>query len=101
MTTKVLSEAEDELIEVINYYNEQKERLGFEFAKEVKNTIQRIIQHPEVCTELSQRTRRCRTKRFPYGVVYQIRDDTILIIAIMHLRREPNYWKSRLSNIDL
>ena len=98
MTIKFLSEAEDELIEAIDYYNEQKVGLGFEFDEEVRNTLKRIVQYPEAWPPISKRTRRCRTKRFPYGIVYQIRDGMILIVAVMHLHREPNYWKSRISD---
>lgn len=80
-----LDSAEAEFIETILYYNEQSEGLGYEFAAEVKRTISRIANYPEAWTTLSKRTRRCRTNRFPYGIVYQIREDKILIVAIMHL----------------
>jgi plasmid stabilization system protein ParE len=97
MRVELLSAAEAELVEAVSYYNAQSEGLGFEFAAEVKQTIKRIVQFPDAWQRLSARSRRCRTKRFPYGVVYQIRDDVILIVAIMHLRRHPDTWKSRLS----
>jgi hypothetical protein len=34
---------------------------------------------------------------YPYGIVYQIRVDMIVVVAIMHLHREPTYWKSRIT----
>jgi len=33
---------------------------------------------------------------FPYGVIYSIEQDEILILAAMHLRRHPDYWKKIL-----
>ena len=96
MNVEFLATAHAELIDAIEYYNEQSEGLGFEFAAEVKRTIERIVQYPEVWTPLSRRTRRCRMSRFPYGIVYQIRAETVLIVAIMHLRQPPNSWKTRL-----
>ena len=96
MKIEFLATAEEELTEAVNYYNRQSEGLGFDFAAEVKRTLKRIIQYPEAWTPLSKRTRHCRTNRFPYSVIYQIRSDKILIAAIMHLHREPQTWKSRM-----
>lgn len=101
MEIKFLAPAENEFLDAISYYNMQSEGLGYEFAAEVKKTIERIIQYPEAWTKLSKRTRRCRTNRFPYGVIYQIREETLLIVAVMHLSREPQNWKSRLRNEEL
>jgi hypothetical protein len=78
MTVQFLDPATLELYEAVDFYNSECGGLGYEFAAEVKSAIGRIIQYPEAWTPLSKRTRRCRTNRFPYGVVYQQRDDTIL-----------------------
>ena len=91
-----LEPAQIELEEGVKYFNEQQAGLGYEFAREVADTITRILRYPEAWTQLSKRARRCRTKRFPYGVIYQIRGDKILIVALMHLRRKPLYWRDRV-----
>jgi plasmid stabilization system protein ParE len=94
-----LEPAQIELEAEVKYYNEQQAGLGYDFAKEVADTIARILRYPEAWTKLSKRTRRCRTKRFPYGVFYQITGDKILIVAVGHLRREPSYWRNRVKSI--
>ena len=96
-----LSPAKDELTEAITYYNGQSEGLGYEFAAEIKKTLERIVHYPNAWFKLSSRTHRCRTNRFPYGVIYQIRKETILILAVMHLSREPETWKSRPQKKEL
>lgn len=88
--------AKMELIETIHYYETCRTGLGAEFAKEVYSTVQRITEFPEAWSPLTTNTRRCLTRRFPYGVIYQIEEGQILIIAIMQLNREPDYWKSRI-----
>lgn len=98
MKVDVLEPAVAEFREAVEYYNQQSEGLGFEFAAEVRRTIARIVLFPDAWNALSVRTRRCRTNRFPYGIVYQVRDDTILVVAVMHLRRHPETWQSRLES---
>lgn len=96
MNVEFLQPAEAEFVDAITYYNLQSEGLGYEFAAEVKRTLGRIIQYPDAWSPLSKRTRRCRTSRFPYGLIYQVREQTILIVAVMHLHKHPDSWKSRL-----
>jgi plasmid stabilization system protein ParE len=94
-----LEPAQIELEEEVKYYNEQQAGLGYDFAREVADTIARILRYPEAWTKLSKRTRRCRTKRFPYGVVYQTRGDKILVVAVAHLKKKPWYWRDRVKSI--
>ena len=101
MEIDFLAPAEAEFVDAVVYYNMQSEGLGFEFAAEIKRTIERIIQYPEAWPRLSKRTRRCRTNRFPYGVIYQLREEKLLIIGVMHLGRDPQIWKSRLTKKEI
>ncbi len=96
MKVEFFEPAKTEFTEAVLYYNDQSEGLGYEFAVEVKRTIERIVQYPEAWSQLSKRTRRCRTNRFPYGLIYQIHENNILIVAVMHLSRNPVSWKKRL-----
>lgn len=70
MRVEFLSIAEGEFAQAVDYYNEQSEGLGYEFALEAKRTLERIVQFPEAWSLLSPRTRRCRMNRFPYGIIF-------------------------------
>ncbi len=89
-------DAEIELEQVVTYYESRQNGLGLEFADEVLATIARILDYPTVGIIFSKNTRRCLTKRFPYGIIYQISEDTVRIIAVGHLRRRPEYWEKRI-----
>jgi len=69
MRILVLSSAEEEFAEVVDYYNEQRPGLGFEFAAEVQRTFERIRHHPKAWPVFSSQSRRCLTDRFPFGVL--------------------------------
>ena len=95
MTFKFHPDAELELNFAIDYYEECQERLGLEFAQEIYSTIHRIIDFPNAWQPMTSKTRRCLTNRFPFGVIYQILGNEIIIIAIMHQNQKPFYWKNR------
>ena len=90
-----LEAAETDLSQAVAYYNLSQENLGYEFLDEFKRALARIIDFPEAWPLISSRTRRCHLNRFPYGVIYKINADILLIIAVMHLHSEPDKWKKR------
>jgi toxin ParE2 len=96
MKINFLEIAQIELDDAIEYYNYEVPGLGDAFLTEVLNVLDRIGEFPKAWHPCSKRTRRCRTRRFPYGVIYQIREQEILVVAIAHLHRKPDYWKDRI-----
>jgi len=90
------NEAEDEFNNAIDYYEKVQKGLGYDFAIEIYESIDRIRAFPEAWPTLEDDIRRCLTKRFPYGIIYSIEPEGIFILAIMHLKRDPDYWKSRI-----
>ena len=88
-------EAEAELNHAIDYYEAYRLSLGQEFANEIFQTIQRIMDFPNAWQSLDKEARRCLTNRFPFGIIYFQREDEIVILAIMQLNKKPNYWTIR------
>ena len=91
-------DAEEELNQAVDYYNHCQPLLGWDFAREVYLTIQNILSYPEAWTPLSKNTRRCLVNRFPFGVIYQIKKEEVLIISVMQLNRKPGYWQTRIAD---
>ena len=88
--------AQQEFEDAVAYYDGVSPQLGNDFIEAVERVISQILKFPRACPELSPSTRRCRIKRFPYGLLYRLKKDEIEIIAVMHFSREPNYWVDRL-----
>lgn len=95
MTFQFHPEARREYLEAAAFYESRREGLGAAFTVEVEATIQRLLEVPECWPVLDDNIRVCRTRAFPYGVLYCIENDAVLIVAVMHLHREPGYWRQR------
>jgi len=87
--------AETELEEAQNYYDTIDTALGNRFRAEFEASLERILDFPNAWHPLSKNIRRRRLASFPYGVIYRVKADEIRILAVMHLHREPSYWRSR------
>ena len=85
--------AEDEMHAAAYYYEECQIGLGNRFLDEVLLTGRRIAENPEAWPFISDRIRRCLMKRFPFGMLFRVEAERIYVLAVMHLRREPNYWQ--------
>lgn len=95
MQYEFLALARAELEAAFDFYEDRRPGLGDEFSAEVEAAISRILRNPTTWTRLSGTIHRCRLSGFPYALIYQIRRDLILILAVAHSRRDPNYWKRR------
>jgi plasmid stabilization system protein ParE len=92
---RILADAEEELRDAVAYYDDLRDGLGAEFLVEFREGVRAIQQTPDAWALVSRRSRRRQLSRFPYGLIYQVGHDEILVIAVMHLRRRPGYWLDR------
>jgi plasmid stabilization system protein ParE len=97
MKIRFLEIAQLEFDDAIEYYNSEAAGLGDAFLTEVLNALDRIGEFPQAWHPCSKRTRRCQTRRFPNGIIYQTREREILIVAISNLHRYPENWRNRIS----
>ncbi len=88
-------EAEAEFLAAIDWYEERSVGLGADFANEIHAAIQRAASMPLAWPLVDDEIRRVLANRFPYGVLYAPRGVSIYLLAVMHLRREPDYWRQR------
>ena len=95
MIARFLTQALLDLDHAVAYYEAEQPGLGYDFEEEVFESVDRICLNPKAWAHISSKTRRCITHRFPYGVIYQIRDDHILVVGVMHLSRHPDSWRNR------
>jgi plasmid stabilization system protein ParE len=88
--------AQAELNNAIQYYETRVPGLGAEFLVEVRGAVSRVCEFPELGPLMWGTRRRVLIRRFPYGLVYRILESgAIRVLAVMHLRQRPNYWRGR------
>lgn len=93
-----LPAAEAEMLEAARFYDDRSRGLGHDFLDEVERTTESIVEQPYSGAKISGNIRRRILRRFPFGVLYTVEPDRILVVAVMHLRRRPGYWKDRISS---
>lgn len=95
MQIKFHPDAAMELNEAIEYYEEIETGLGFDLAIEAHSAVKRFALFSDTWPLIDNNIRRSLVRRFPYGVLYSKENNSIYILAVMHLHREPEYWKTR------
>ncbi len=95
MKIEFLEPAFIEFQEAIDFYNLQVKGLGDKFIIEIDRTISIIKKYPGSFTEYTKHTRKAVVNVFPYNIVYSIHKNFILILAVAHQHRKPNYWVER------
>lgn len=80
------------------WYEQKAEGLGRKFTRAVAETYLRIAENPELYPRADHRTRKCRVRDFPYGVVYLFDGELVKIVAVLHAKRGPKSLTPRLPN---
>ena len=89
--------ARDELAEAKRYYNQQQLGLGKQFHQEAEIAAKRILEHPLAWQFERAPFRRFLLNRFPYKMLYVVENERILVIAVSHQHRQPDYWIERIN----
>ncbi|WP_447598258.1 type II toxin-antitoxin system RelE/ParE family toxin [Nitrospira sp. Nam80] len=88
-------EAEQEFIEAAAYYEQNVTSLGERFGSEVRRTIARLLEYPELGSPIDADLRGLRLTRFPYFLIYSFTSELLRVVAVAHAHRRPGYWRSR------
>jgi len=88
--------AKEELLSARDYYDDLVLGLGKSFILEIEKTINIINRSPLAYPVTKQNIRKAVIMKFPYSILYIIEGDKIYLLAIMHQKRKPLYWKNRI-----
>ena len=88
--------AQRELNEVLDYYAAFGPATARKLAREMGEGFARVSRNPAACPFYSPPFRRMKAKSFPYGFIYTVVDEDIVVEAVVHLRRNPATIRARL-----
>lgn len=95
MKIVVLEVARQEYHEAMEHYQKKSPELSVKFKEFLKRQVEKIRLHPDSWMLVRPRIRKCLGQSFPYDVIYEQTETSIVILAIAHKRRKPNYWTNR------
>jgi plasmid stabilization system protein ParE len=87
--------ADREFDEAIDFYEFRNAGLGTRFFQQVTAAVTLIAESPERWRTIDEDVRQCLVSGFPYQILYVIEPGGIFILAVMHGKRDPKYWRSR------
>ena len=98
MTPRRLSlrgEAEADLQAAAEWYDAQRPGLGSEFTRAVRALLATIEREPQHYPVARGEIRRALLRRFPYAMYFVPLPHVTVVIACLHVRRDPEVWQSR------
>ncbi|MGH7194356.1 MAG: type II toxin-antitoxin system RelE/ParE family toxin [Candidatus Saccharimonadales bacterium] len=100
MSLRMLAEAKAEVRLAANWYETEREGLGGDFVADVNLALDAIEPAPEIYPQIEtartkRNVRRYLLHRFPYMLIYELWQDEIVVVAVGHTSRRPNYWLRR------
>jgi toxin ParE1/3/4 len=74
--------------------------LGDRFVEAVRNAVDRVIEDPESFAVASAGVRYVQTLTFPYVVLFDVVDESLIILGVLHTARSMEKWRERLEDIE-
>jgi plasmid stabilization system protein ParE len=89
-------EARVDISEAARRYEQERPGLGARFLSELGEFLDRIAATPAQFPTVEEGIRRCALSHFPYAIYFSIEEPDIVVMAVMHRRRNPEVWKRRI-----
>ena len=77
------------------WYSERSKDAGDSFIAELDRALDQVIERPQTWPSYLHSTQRYLLRRFPFSVIYRLKDQEVQVIAVVHAKRRPGYWKHR------
>ena len=97
MNHRLHPEADEEFAAAVRYYSEISPELGVRFYQEMERLLREACTDPERFWEFDPPARRHLSGDFPYAIIFIEKPEHVWVVAVMHMKRRPSYWRGRLA----
>ena len=87
--------AEADIAQAATWYENQSPGLGLRFLDAADQLFRRLRDSPLQFPFVSTDVHRALLHTFPYAVYFRVSDDAVLVLAVLHLSRDPRTWRGR------
>ena len=88
--------ANNDVKSAAKYYESCEQGLGERFVHEIRIALRHITKYPEAWSIARCNARRYKVKSFPYLIFYLIVDNTIVVVAVMSSKQNPDLLNNRI-----
>ena len=93
----VSPEAEEEIAEAARWYDAREKGLGREFLRAFRAVTGTLRRNPLLYQVIAGQARRAFFRRFPYGLIYEVHGQDVVVLACLHHARDSREWQRRIS----
>lgn len=96
MKFEFLPAADEEFREAARYYESEAAGVGLSFIATVHKAVAEVVEFPLAAQAVRAGIRKKVLRHFAYNLFYAVEADVVVIVAVAHQRKRPNYWRTRL-----
>lgn len=90
------SEVYEDIKTAYDWYESQRVGLGEDFLLTLEASYANIARAPKQYQDIYKSIKRKLVRRFPYGIFFVVRGNSVVVLAVLHTKRDPKSWKKRL-----
>ena len=87
--------AKNDIQEIVDYYDRIAPKITNKFLDDLYADLELLKENPSLFQLKYRETRVRFMKKFPFGIHYVLKKDTVIVLAVLHTSRSPKIWEER------
>mgnify|MGYP000679926731 CR=1 FL=1 len=92
----IRKDAELDIDDAYRWYETNKDGLGDKFLENLTESFRKMKEFPKIYPTVHRNIRRAFVRKFPYGIFYLESEESTIVVAVMHAKKNPTNWRVRI-----